>query len=61
MMTSALLSTRYIAAMLFEIGPRDPLVLLAAPILLAAVAIGACVIPALRAARIDPTVGLRTE
>jgi len=57
----SVLSTRYIAPMLFEIGPRDPLVLLGAPMLLAAVAICACLIPALRAAGIDPTVGLRTE
>ncbi|HEU4692339.1 MAG TPA: FtsX-like permease family protein, partial [Vicinamibacterales bacterium] len=57
----SMLSTRYIAPMLFEIGPRDPLVLLGAPMLLAAVAISACLIPALRAAGIDPTVGLRTE
>jgi putative ABC transport system permease protein len=55
------LSTQFVATMLFEIGPRDPLVLLGAPVLLAAVAIAACVIPALRAARVDPTVGLRAE
>lgn len=59
--TISLLSTRYIGALLFEVSPRDPLVLLGAPILLAAVAITACVVPALRAAGIDPTVGLRTE
>ncbi len=57
----SLLSTRSLAPMLFEIGPRDPLVLLGAPMLLAAVAIGACLVPALRAAAMDPTVGLRTE
>jgi putative ABC transport system permease protein len=57
----SVLSTHYIGAMLFDVSPRDPLVLLGAPMLLAAVAIGACLIPALRAAGIDPTVGLRTE
>ena len=57
----SLLSTRYLGAMLFDISPRDPLVLLGAPMLLAAVAICACLVPALRAASIDPTVGLRTE
>jgi putative ABC transport system permease protein len=54
-------STRYISPMLFDTSPRDPLVLLGAPILLGAVAIAACMIPAMRAAGIDPTVGLRTE
>jgi putative ABC transport system permease protein len=54
-------STRYIGPMLFETNPRDPLILLGTPLLLAAVAIAACMIPALRAGGIDPTVGLRTE
>jgi predicted permease len=57
----SVLSTRYIGALLFDVSPRDPLVLLCAPMLLAVVAICACLIPALRAAGIDPTVGLRTE
>jgi ABC-type antimicrobial peptide transport system permease subunit len=55
------LSTQSVAAMLFEIGPRDPLVLLGAPVLLATVAIAACVIPALRAIGVDPTAALRAE
>ncbi len=54
-------STPAIHALLFDVGPRDPFVLLGAPIVLMAVAISACVIPALRAASIDPTVGLRAE
>jgi predicted permease len=59
--TISMLSTRYIGALLFEVSPRDPLVLLGTPILLAAVAFSACMVPAVRAAGIDPTVGLRTE
>jgi ABC-type antimicrobial peptide transport system permease subunit len=57
----SVLSTRYIGALLFEISPRDPLVVLGAPILLAAVAITAFILPALRAAGLDPRVGLRSE
>jgi putative ABC transport system permease protein len=57
----SLLSTRYIGGLLFDVSPHDSLTLLGAPMLLAVVAISACLIPALRAAGIDPTVGLRTE
>ena len=55
------LSTQYIGAMLFEISPRDPLVLFGAPALLASVAVSAGIVPALRATRIDPSAGLRAE
>jgi len=39
----------------------DPVVLIAAPALLAAVSFVACYIPARRAARLDPMVALRDE
>jgi len=46
---------------LFEMSPRDPASLAAACVLLVAVALVACVPPALRALRVDPVDGLRAE
>ncbi len=46
---------------LFEMSPRDPASLTAACALLVAVALVACVPPALRALRVDPVDGLRAE
>ena len=60
-LSCAALSTQYIGAMLFEISPRDPLVLFGAPALLASVAVCAGIVPALRASRIDLSAGLRAE
>ena len=53
--------TRTIGGMLFGVGPRDPLTLIATALLLVLVALAACWIPARRAARIDPMVALRCE
>jgi len=46
---------------LFDMSPRDPASLAAACVLLFAVALVACVPPALRALRVDPVDGLRAE
>ncbi len=45
---------RYVASLLYEVQPLEPSVLAAAAVLVAAVALGACSMPALRATRIDP-------
>ena len=57
----AAVSTRPVGALLFGIGPDDSVALVAAPVVLAAVTVCACVLPAARAARADPAVGLRLE
>ncbi len=52
---------RLIAAQLFEISPHDPALLAATLIVLALVAIVACLVPAFRATRVDPVVALRAN
>lgn len=57
----ALLVTRTLRAVLFEISPTDPWTLAGATLLLLAVAALASLFPARRAARIDPMEALRHE
>jgi ABC-type antimicrobial peptide transport system permease subunit len=55
----ALGTTRLLGNLLFQVSPRDPLVFAAVVVVLAAVAIAACVLPAWRASRLDPVRALR--
>jgi putative ABC transport system permease protein len=57
----ALLLTRFIATMLYGVGASDPLTLAGACIVLALAAFSACMLSAMRATRIDPTVALRAS
>ncbi|MGD8727653.1 MAG: FtsX-like permease family protein, partial [Gemmatimonadales bacterium] len=57
----SLLLVRLIAALLYGIQPTDPSVLLGVAIVLSAVGVGACLLPARRATRIDPIIALNTE
>ena len=52
---------KVLAGVLYDIRSFDPLVLSTAPLLLAAVALIACYVPARRAARVDPMIALRHE
>ncbi|HKV98522.1 MAG TPA: ADOP family duplicated permease [Vicinamibacterales bacterium] len=58
---AALLSTRLMQSLLFDVSPLDPVAICAAPVLLAIVAIAATALPAIRASRTDPTACLRRE
>jgi predicted permease len=58
-MAGALVLTRWIASLLFEIEPTDTLTYLAVSTVLVTVALLACLIPARRAATVDPVVALR--
>jgi predicted permease len=57
----ALMSTRLISSLLFSVGALDPLAYTSAPTLLFIVAVVTCVIPALRAVRLQPAIALRNE
>jgi predicted permease len=52
---------RFVTGMLYGVRATDPVTFLAVTILLGLVAIAACCVPALRAARVDPMVALRYE
>jgi len=50
-----------IGSLLYGIGPLDPLALAGAAVFLILVAVGATLVPALRAVRIDPVEAMRNE
>lgn len=58
---AAMLATRTIESFLFETPPTDPLTLAAVATLLATAGCLAALIPAIRAARVDPALTLRAE
>ncbi len=60
-LAAALLLTRAMQSLLFNVSPFDPLTLASVAGLLALVALLACYLPARRAAQVDPMVALRHE
>jgi predicted permease len=57
----ALMLAPRVEAMLYDVGPRDPIVYIAVVVALGVVAVVAAGIPALRAARVDAMVALRAD
>jgi putative ABC transport system permease protein len=58
-LAGGVLLTRVIATLVYGVGALDPLTFLAVPALLTGVAVVACLVPARRAASIDPVLTLR--
>jgi ABC-type antimicrobial peptide transport system permease subunit len=55
----AYFAARIIRGLLFDVAPHDPTTFIGVAMSMAAIGIGACWIPALRAARIDPVIAMR--
>jgi len=60
-LAAAALGARVLASMVFGISPHDPLTYAVVSGLMAIVALGACLVPALRAGRTDPLETLRAD
>jgi putative ABC transport system permease protein len=57
----ALIVSRVMAGVLYGVQPTDPVTFAGVAVVLIAVALVACYVPAQRAIRIDPTIALRQE
>jgi len=58
---TTLLTTRLLVSLLFDVRPAEPWIVAASAAFLAAVALVACMVPALRAVRIDPASAVRAD
>jgi putative ABC transport system permease protein len=57
-LAGALAGVQTLASVLYGVAPRDAVIFTVVPLALAACAMGACAVPAVRAARLDPLIAL---
>jgi ABC-type antimicrobial peptide transport system permease subunit len=60
-LVAALLGTRVLRSLLFGVSATDPIIFFLNALVIAAIALPACYLPARRARRINPLVALREE
>jgi predicted permease len=60
-MLAAIALSRFVTSLLFEVKPLDPITFVITPLLVGAIALIACYLPARRAARLEPGDVLRVE
>jgi putative ABC transport system permease protein len=60
-LAAAAFLTRFLSTLLFEVQPLDPMIFVGVPALFGATALVPILVPALRAARVNPVTALRTD
>jgi ABC-type antimicrobial peptide transport system permease subunit len=57
----AMTASRLMQGLLFGVAPSDPATLMFVALIMAAASIAACLVPAVRASRVDPSIALRSD